>query len=875
MQAVYNFKEGNKGMRDLLGGKGSNLAEMTRLGLPVPNGFVISTAACLSYLDQGNKLSEDLQDEIKHALDVLQEETNKAFDSSEDVLLVSVRSGAKVSMPGMMDTILNVGLNDINVQRFASITQNERFAYDCYRRLLQMYGNVVFGIDMNHFDTIFEEAKVSLRYSSDAELTADNLKDIVKDYQQVYLDVLGKPFPQDVQEQIYQAVEAVFKSWNNDRAKIYRRMNQIPDSLGTAVTIQEMVFGNKNEQSGTGVLFTRNPADGTNHLYGEFLLNAQGEDVVAGIRTPMPISQLEKKMPDVYEELLNMTNKLEHHYKDMQDVEFTIEDNKLYLLQTRNGKRTAKSAFKVAVDLVNEGVLKIEEALLTIDPESINQLLHPTFDKADLDQAVLLTDNGLPASPGAATGHIVLDAQTAKEWAQAGKPVILVRHETSPEDIEGMSISEAIVTNHGGMTSHAAVVARGMGKCCVSGCNVLEINEEDRTLRYPGGTLKEGDIISVDGDSGSIYVGEIMKTNSDLDENYEQIMTWANERARLQVRMNAETPLDIGNGLDFGASGIGLVRTEHMFFQEDALREIRRFILSGTEEERSQALDGILVHQTADFRQIFELIKDKPTVIRLLDMPLHEFLPNTDLEIKTVSEQQNISVEDLNQRLLGLKELNPMLGHRGCRLAMTFPGLYLMQAEAIITAAMELNALGVAVKPEIMIPLVSTEREVAYLREIIQERIELLLEEKNQQVAYTIGTMIETPRASLLADKIATHSDFCSFGTNDMTQMTFGYSRDDAGKFLNQYVNEGVLAHDPFQQVDEDGVGQLLKISIDNIHKVNPDMKLGICGEHGGNPASVELFDRLGFDYVSCSPYRIPIAQLAAAQSAIKLGGVA
>ncbi|MBZ6526621.1 pyruvate, phosphate dikinase [Aerococcaceae bacterium DSM 111021] len=871
MKHVYAFNEGRLDMKELLGGKGSNLAEMTRLGLPVPDGFVITTEACMDFLKLGEQLNDALQAQINAALVQLEKSTEKAFDQANNLLLVSVRSGATISMPGMMDTILNVGLNDANVERFSEMTQDTRFALDCYRRLLQMYGNVVYGIDMVHFDNILNDVKIAKRYSNDSELTAEDLKNIITKYKQVYLDLCDKPFPQDVKEQIVGAVEAVFKSWNNDRAKVYRRLNNIPDSIGTAVTIQEMVFGNKNEQSGTGVLFTRNPSTGENELYGEFLLKAQGEDVVAGIRTPIAINRLKETMPQLYDELLTMTNKLEQHYKDMQDVEFTIEDEKLYLLQTRNGKRVAKSAFKIAVDFVNEGVLTKEEALLTIDPESINQLLHPTFDTKGLSKAELITDNGLPASPGAATGHVVFDAQTAKEWTALGKPVILVRHETSPEDIEGMSVSEAIVTNHGGMTSHAAVVARGMGKCCVAGCDVLEINEESRKVRYPGGSLDEGDIISVNGDTGSIYVGAIETTNSDLDENYQTVMRWANEVARVQVRMNAETPLDIKTGLDFGATGIGLVRTEHMFFQPEPLSEIRRFILSNSDKDRKNALEAILVHQQRDFKQIFELIQDKPTVIRLLDMPLHEFLPNSDQDIELVSQQQNMAIEDISQRLISLNELNPMLGHRGCRLAMTFPGLYLMQAEAIILAAIELYNKGIAVKPEIMIPLVSTEREIAFLKEIIQERIESLLDQMDVQIAYTIGTMIETPRASLIADQIAQHSDFCSFGTNDMTQMTFGYSRDDAGKFLNQYVNEGVLAYDPFQRVDEDGVGELLKIAIEKIHEVNPEMKLGICGEHGGNPKSVELFDSLGFDYVSCSPYRIPIAQLAAAQSAIKL----
>lgn len=871
MQHVYDFNEGSLEMKELLGGKGSNLAEMTRLGLPVPKGFVITTATCIDYLEQGEELDTMTQSEINAALIRLEESSGKGFSDTENLLLVSVRSGATISMPGMMDTILNVGLNDANVARFAQITQDERFAYDCYRRLLQMYGNVVYGIDMKHFDNILNQVKRNKRYSQDFELTAEDLKAIIDQYKDIYMEIAGKAFPQDVNEQIMGAVEAVFKSWNNDRAKIYRKLNNIPDSIGTAVTIQEMVFGNKNEESGTGVLFTRNPSTGEDQLYGEFLLNAQGEDVVAGIRTPISINRLNESMPEIYTELLDMTNKLEQHYKDMQDVEFTIEDRKLHLLQTRNGKRGAKSAFKIAADFVNEGILTKEEALLTIDPESINQLLHPTFDEKDLAQAELVTDNGLPASPGAATGHIVFDAETAKEWSELGKPVILVRHETSPEDIEGMSVSEAIVTNHGGMTSHAAVVARGMGKCCVAGCDVLEINEEQKSLRYPGGSLIEGDIISVDGDTGSLYVGAIQTRNSDLDENYHTVMSWANDIATVKVRMNAETPLDIQAGLDFGATGIGLVRTEHMFFQPEPLSELRRFILSNSDNERKDALESILIHQQNDFREIFELIQDKPTVIRLLDMPLHEFLPNSKQDIEIVASQQNVSVEDISQRLTGLKELNPMLGHRGCRLAMTYPGLYLMQAEAIMLAAIELNNKDIAVKPEIMIPLVSTERETAYLREIIQERIEALLEEHQVQLAYTIGAMIETPRASLIADKIAQHSDFCSFGTNDLTQMAFGYSRDDAGKFLNQYVNEGVLAYDPFQRVDEEGVGALLQIAIENIKKVNSTMKLGICGEHGGNPKSVELFASLGFSYVSCSPYRIPIAQMSVAQSAIKL----
>ena len=872
-QYVYRFDEGNRDMKAILGGKGANLAEMTRLGFPVPKGFTISTKACLAYLEtEKDDLSEELVADIDAHVEQLEEQTGKKFGDEKDLLLVSVRSGAKFSMPGMMDTILNLGLNDENVQTLAKITQDERFAYDCYRRLLQMFGDVVYQIDSRKFEDKIAEKKQEVNVKLDYELSADDLKELIEDYKKIYQEELGFPFPQEVKKQITEAVRAVFKSWNNNRARVYRRLNHIPDDLGTAVNIQEMVFGNRGENSGTGVLFTRNPATGENEFFGEYLRNAQGEDVVAGIRTPEVIAHLEDEFPDIYKELYELTEKLEQYYHDMQDIEFTLEEGKLYILQTRNGKRTAKAAVKIAVDMVKEGIISEKEAVMLVDPESINQLLHPTFDEKALKEAELISDVGLAASPGAATGQIVFDAEDAMAWSQEGKDVILVRHETSPEDIEGMSTAQAIVTSHGGMTSHAAVVARGMGKCCVAGCGDLQINEDKKIIHSPVGELKEGDVISCDGSTGNIYLGDIAKNQSLTDEDYQQMMAWATKYARLQVRMNAETAKDIEAGYEFEANGIGLVRTEHMFFQPERLKEIRHFILSASDQERQQALDNILGYQTDDFYTIFKLSGEHSTTIRLLDPPLHEFLPHLPEEIKAVADQQNVSEAALKDRIRSLTEVNPMLGHRGCRLAMTYPELYEMQVEAIIRGAMKAKKEeGFDVKPEIMIPLVSVEEELARLRERLEAKIKDLMAQEDMAIDYTIGTMIEIPRACFIADDLAHYADFYSFGTNDLTQLNYGYSRDDAGKFINQYLGDGTLPTDPFQVLDEAGVGELMKIAVERAHRVKPDIKLGVCGELGGNPQSIRFFDQLGLDYVSCSPFRIPVARLAAAQSALTL----
>lgn len=870
MKRVYAFNEGSAQMKDILGGKGANLAEMTRLGFPVPQGFTISTTACLEYLENPGALKDELKQEITEAVAALEETTQKKFNDPEQLLLVSVRSGAKISMPGMMDTILNLGLNDDNVDKLAKLTNNERFAYDCYRRLLQMYGNVVYEIDMAKFDQILEATKAANHIHYDYDLTADQLKQIIKEYQEVFTKELGHPFPQDVFEQIYAAVEAVFGSWNNNRAIVYRRLNNIPDDLGTAVNIQEMVFGNSGENSGTGVLFTRNPANGENELYGEYLTNAQGEDVVAGIRTPVSINRLREQFPQIYDQILELTDQLEKHYQDMQDIEFTIEDQKLFILQTRNGKRTAQAAVKVAVDLVNEGILTPDKALLTINPESLHTLLHPAFDPAALGQASLISKLGLPASPGAATGQIVFDAQTAKEWTEAGKTVILVRHETSPEDIVGMNSAKGIVTSQGGMTSHAAVVARGMGKCCVAGCNELEINEENKTLSYPGGSLKEGDVISADGSTGCLYIGEIPTIAGGANEYLDQILEWSRKYAKLGIRMNAETANDIQNGLRFGAVGIGLVRTEHMFFQEERLIAIRKFLLAKNTDDRKTVLEKIKTFQTQDFAHIFDLMQDKPVVVRLLDAPLHEFLPHSTNEINQVAEQLELNPLDLTDRIQAMKEVNPMMGHRGCRMGMTYPELYIVQAEAVIRSAMEYAKQGIAVKPEIMIPLVSSKAELQQLKEKITAHLNQVIEAEAVNIEYAIGVMVETPRACLISDQLAEDAAFFSFGTNDLTQLTFGYSRDDAGKFLNQYLDTGVLKDDPFQSIDTQAVHDLIQISVDKGRSIKSDLKIGVCGELGGDPRSIEAFHKIGLSYASCSPYRVPIAQLAAAQSAVR-----
>ncbi|ERH35666.1 pyruvate phosphate dikinase [Staphylococcus equorum UMC-CNS-924] len=869
---IYAFDEGQKSMKDLLGGKGANLAEMKRLGLPVPDGFTLTTEACIEYLKHGSKVPKALSEQLNSQLAAFSQRTEKSFSSEEQLLLVSVRSGAKISMPGMMDTILNLGLNDDNVKKLAAKTNDTRFAYDCYRRLLQMFGEVVYGIPMNAFDTYFNAYKTQHEYKNDADIPAEGLQEICEHFKGVYLDEVYKPFPQEPFDQLTEAIEAVFKSWDNDRARVYRELNEIPHDIGTAVNIQEMVFGNSGERSGTGVAFTRNPVTGEAKLFGEYLLNAQGEDVVAGIRTPKDIESLKDQMPHVHQQFVDVSQRLETHYKDMQDIEFTIENEQLYILQTRNGKRTANAAIHIAVDLVEEGVITKEEAVMNVEVKSIDQLLHPNFDKTALDHASVISKLGLPASPGAASGKIVFSAETAKIQFEQGESVILMRPETSPEDIEGMVASEAIVTTHGGMTSHAAVVARGMGKCCVTGCSDLEINVVNKVVNYPGGTLHEGDMISVDGAQGDIYVGEVETMKAERSEAFEQFMEWSDGVAKLDVRMNAETPQDIQAGYQFGAKGIGLVRTEHMFFGPERLVEMRRFILSDTQDKRIAALNEIKQYQTADFEEILKLSGERPTIIRLLDPPLHEFLPKSTEEKSSVAGQLNVPVKTLEQYIENLNEVNPMLGHRGCRLAITYPELYVMQVEAIMESALRLKAQGIDCQPEIMIPLVSTVAEFTTLKTQITERIEVLQQEAGEPVNYLIGTMIETPRACLIAGDLAKECDFFSFGTNDLTQLTFGFSRDDAGKFIGAYSEQGIIDIDPFQTLDVEGVGQLVKVATEQAKAANPTLKIGVCGELGGDHKSIQYFNNLDIDYVSCSPYRVPGALLSTAQSEVEGG---
>ncbi|MGO2083544.1 pyruvate, phosphate dikinase [Vagococcus sp.] len=872
LKQVYQFQEGQAEMKGLLGGKGANLAEMTRLGLPVPPGFTITTEACNHYLENGKHLTDELKQEIEAHLFELEKKEKKEFGRSDDLLLLSVRSGSKFSMPGMMDTILNLGLNDESVKVLAKMTKNEAFAYDCYRRLIQMYGNVVYGIDGQHFESLLDFYKTKYRIKNDSDLTASHLKEIVKDFKDLFLENKRQPFPQDPKEQLLQAIEAVFLSWNNERAFIYRNLHQIDHHLGTAVNIQAMVFGNSGDTSGTGVVFSRHPATGEKKLFGEYLMNAQGEDVVAGVRTPSTIDHLAEELPACFEELQRLVNLLETHYLDMQDVEFTIEHGKLYLLQTRNGKRTAKAAVKIAVDLVKEKLIDKKQALMMIDPQSINSLLYPVFDEKALRQAELISSKGLPASPGSATGKVCFDAAAAKKLVDMGEKAILVRQETSPEDIEGMVVSEAIVTSRGGMTSHAAVVARGMGTCCVAGCSEIEVNEFFKEITYAGGVLKEGDVISVDGTNGALYVGEIDQSIAEHDQNLDTILSWSKEISRLDIRMNAETPSDIKTGLDFNAGGIGLVRTEHMFFVPERLREMRRFILAQTFEERQQALQTILAYQIDDFKEIFDTIGEKPAVIRLLDPPLHEFIPSQTHELEKIAHDLEVPLDKLKSKVNELHEVNPMLGHRGCRLAITYPELYVMQAEAIIRSVIELEKeKNIKIKPEIMIPLVGTTKELTILKTEIENYLNQLLNEENYSVDYTIGTMIEIPRACLIADQIAETAEFLSFGTNDLTQMTFGYSRDDAGKFIHQYLTDGILPVDPFQTIDLEGVGELIQLAVIRARQTNPTIKIGVCGELGGDPQSIEFFNRIGLDYVSCSPFRLPIAYIAAARSQILL----
>lgn len=867
---VYSFNEGSKDMRDLLGGKGANLAEMTKIGLPVPFGFTISTDACKDYLNKGGMLDDEIVREVYEHLDELEQVMGKKFGDIENPLLVSVRSGAPVSMPGMMDTILNLGLNDDSVKGLAAKTGNERFAYDSYRRFIQMFGDVVMEIPKSKFDQIFDGRKKEVGAEYDVDLKTEDLKVIIEGYKELVKAELGREFPQNPKDQLMEAIQAVFRSWNNERAILYRKLNNISASLGTAVNVQSMVFGNTGENSGTGVAFTRSPVNGENKIFGEFLVNAQGEDVVAGIRTPQPIDQMKESFPDVYGKFEDIARILEDHYKDMQDMEFTVEEGKLFMLQTRNGKRTAEAAVKVAVDMVNEEKIDKETAIMRIAPEQIDQLLHPAFDAEELKKHTPI-GKGLPASPGAACGEIVFSADDAAVAKEAGKKVVLVREETSPEDLAGMVAAEGILTARGGMTSHAAVVARGMGKCCVAGCHDITVYEDDKYMEIHGVKYHEGDMISINGTDGSVYAAEIATKAPELSGNFGTIMKWADEIRTIGVRTNADNPRDAKQAVQFGAEGIGLCRTEHMFFEEERIPKIRRMILADTEEERREALAGLLPYQKGDFKGLYETMAGKPVTIRLLDPPLHEFLPKNEEDMKELSEQFGIPLEKIKTKTIELHEFNPMLGHRGCRLAVTYPEIAEMQTEAIITAALEVKKeTGIDIKPEIMVPLVGIPNELKNVKKTIDETAERCFEQAGERLNYMVGTMIEIPRAALVADEIAEDAEFFSFGTNDMTQMGFGFSRDDTGKIIREYVEKGVLEEDPFQVLDQRGVGKLVKMAAEEGRKTRPNIKLGICGEHGGNPKTIDFCHRLGLNYVSCSPFRVPIARLAAAQAAIR-----
>ena len=867
---VYLFKEGNETMRNLLGGKGANLAEMTILGIPVPQGFIVTTEACNKYYNDGKVISEEVLEQIQNNIAKLEEITGKKFGSLENPLLVSVRSGARVSMPGMMDTILNLGLNDEAVEVVAKQTNNPRFAYDSYRRFVQMFSDVVMGIEKRLFENIIDEMKEARGVHYDTELTADDLKELVVKFKDLYKKEMKKDFPQDPKEQLVEAITAVFRSWDNPRAIVYRRLNDIPGEWGTAVNVQEMVFGNKGDTSGTGVAFSRNPSTGEKGIYGEYLMNAQGEDVVAGIRTPLPITKLNEQNPALYKQFIDIVNKLENHYKDMQDMEFTIEEGKLFFLQTRNGKRTAQAALKIAVDLVSEGMLSKEEAILKVEPKQLDSLLHPTFEATSLKNTKAIA-KGLPASPGAACGKVAFTAEEAKERAEKGEKVVLVRLETSPEDIEGMIAAEGILTVRGGMTSHAAVVARGMGTCCVAGCGELKVDEEKRTLEVGGKVYTDKDYISIDGSTGNIY-GEAIKTvTPEISGYFATFMSWADEIRKLQVRTNADTPRDTKQAVEFGAEGIGLCRTEHMFFDEDRIMPMREMIVAKTEEERRKALSKLLPMQKGDFKAMYEALEGRPATIRFLDPPLHEFVPHSDEEIRELAGQMSLDFEELKATVEGLHEFNPMLGHRGCRLAVTYPEIAEMQTRAVIEAAIEVkNEKGYDIVPEIMIPLVGEVKELKFVKDIVDSTAKAVMNEKGITIEYHVGTMIEIPRAALTADEIAKEAEFFSFGTNDLTQMTFGFSRDDAGKFLNDYYERKIYEQDPFAKLDQVGVGQLVKMAAEKGRATRPNIKLGICGEHGGDPSSVEFCHNVGLNYVSCSPFRVPLARLAAAQAQVK-----
>jgi len=870
---VYAFREGNKDMRNLLGGKGANLAEMTSLGLPIPQGFTVTTEACTDYYNNGEKISSEIEEQIFKALEELEEVQGKKFGDTEEPLLVSVRSGARASMPGMMDTILNLGLNDVSVEGFARKTNNPRFAYDSYRRFIQMYSDVVMEVNKSFFEKIIDELKEEKGVVYDTELTVDDLKELVSRFKKVYSDHMnGEEFPQDPREQLMGAVKAVFRSWDNPRAIVYRRMNDIPGSWGTAVNVQSMVFGNMGETSGTGVAFTRDPATGEKGIYGEYLINAQGEDVVAGVRTPQPITKLEEDLPECYKEFMELATKLENHYKDMQDMEFTIQEGKLYFLQTRNGKRTAHAAIKIACDLVDEGMITPEEAVMRIEAKSLDQLLHPTFDAKSLKEATSVGE-GLPASPGAAAGKVVFTAEEAKKLGKGGQGerVVLVRLETTPEDIEGMVAAQGILTARGGRTSHAAVVARGMGTCCVAGCGAISINEEEKYFTLGGETFHAGDYISLDGNTGKIYKGDVKTNEATVSGDFGRIMAWADEYRTLKVRTNADNPRDTRKAVELGAEGIGLCRTEHMFFEEDRIPKIRKMILSETVEAREEALNELIPFQKGDFKAMYKELKGLPMTVRYLDPPLHEFLPTLEEDIVALASEMGVTVEHLKNKCAELHEFNPMMGHRGCRLAVTYPEIAKMQTRALMEAAIEVKEEeGYDIVPEIMIPLVGEVKELKFVKDVVVETAEKVKEEKNSDIEYHIGTMIEIPRAALTADEIAKEAEFFSFGTNDLTQMTFGFSRDDAGKFLDSYYQNKIYEIDPFAKLDQTGVGALVKMAAEKGRETRSDIKLGICGEHGGEPTSVEFCHNIGLNYVSCSPYRVPIARLAAAQANLK-----
>ncbi len=868
---VYLFSEGNGKMRELLGGKGANLAEMTSLGMPVPRGFTITTEACTQYYADDRTINDEIQAQVMEYIGKLEDITGKKFGDMSNPLLVSVRSGARASMPGMMDTILNLGLNDQVVEAFAKKTNNPRFAYDSYRRFIQMYSDVVMEVGKKYFEQLIDEMKEKRGVKLDTELTAQDLKELATMFKKEYQTKLGEDFPQDPKEQLMGAIKAVFRSWDNPRAIYYRRMNDIPSSWGTAVNVQEMVFGNMGETSGTGVAFTRNPATGEKKLFGEFLMNAQGEDVVAGVRTPQTIDQLAQVMPEVYDQFTKICATLESHYRDMQDMEFTIENKKLFMLQTRNGKRTAAAALKIACDLVDEGMISEKDAVLMIEPKSLDSLLHPQFDAAALKNAKPV-GQGLAASPGAACGQIVFTAEDATEWAQKGHKVVLVRLETSPEDIEGMHYAQGILTVRGGMTSHAAVVARGMGACCVSGCGAIKMDEANKQFELAGKVYKEGDWLSIDGSTGNIYGEAIPTAEATIAGEFGRIMAWADKYRELQVRTNADTPKDAKQAVNFGAEGIGLCRTEHMFFDPDRIAAIREMIVSETLEQREKALEKLEPMQQGDFEAIYEAMKGQPVTIRLLDPPLHEFLPTEPDDIQALAEEMNITVEHLESVIASLHEFNPMMGHRGCRLDVTYPEIAKMQTTAIIKAALAVRSRRPAwkIEPEIMVPLVGEAKELAYVKGVIDSVARRLISEAGSDMHYKVGTMIEIPRAALTADEIAKEAEFFSFGTNDLTQMTFGFSRDDAGKFLASYYDNKIYESDPFSKLDQVGVGRLVKMAAELGRKTRPDIKLGICGEQGGDPSTVEFCHNVGLTYVSCSPFRVPIARLAAAQAAIK-----